>query len=348
MNEEICTRDSNPPNVLKIDSCMSYANGNEKGFDIHSVLTHLTQYADMSSVVASIKKGSRYVVQIPVEYRDDLKSGKKYMLKKKETGEMLATIMEKDSGGKSVFCKNCPIKEEAFYQGNPFRDFANGFVSMQIQRQIEALALQLEETYSAVLRIEAGQKADRVGQLNAGRDGIIHALRVKDGESRKLAITVARGSLLEAQGKIAETLRQKIIAFKPVPAKGFPMWLALLKDSNCLDKRDDEYNAIQDYFELYMQATALIAESFVICDETEGAVSTWDVCQQFVESLDFSKMKTILHSHPNRTADTLFFNSALPNVIEYRTLCLESAKAKDFLEITFEGEEILEALEHEQ
>lgn len=344
MNEEICTRDSNTPNVLKIDSCMPYANGNEKGFDIHSVLTHLTQYADMSSVVASIKKGSRYVVQIPVEYRDDLKSGKKYMLKKKETGEMLATIMEKDSGGKSVFCKNCPIKEEAFYQGNPFRDFANGFVSMQIQRQIEALALQLEETYNAVLRIEAGQKADRIGQLNAGRDGIIHALRMKDDEGRKLAIISARRSLLEAQGKIAETLRQRIFEFKPVPSKGLRRFIEHLKHSDCLDRCDDEYNAIQDYFDLYMQATELVAESYAICRETESVVSTWDACRQFIMSLDFSNVKTILYAHRTKTEDDLFYAGILPYIAENKKLCLESAKQCDYLEITFSGEEMLEGL----
>lgn len=187
------------------------------GINVPAVLGHLAQYANMAHITSSIRKGVQYVVEIPTHLQAALDAGKYSMLHGEESGKTWATIVQKLPNGKNEFVANCPIKGEAFYPGNPMQDMSASFANLQLQQQMAALAQLLGETYDAILRVEAGQHADRIGQLTAGRSGIIHALRMKDEESRRLQIVVARGSLQEAQSKIGEVLKQKVDSFKALP-----------------------------------------------------------------------------------------------------------------------------------
>lgn len=266
------------------------------------------------------------------------------MLHGEGSGKTWATIVEKLPGGKNKFIANCPIKEEAFYHGNPFQDASASLANLQLQRQMADLAQLIGEAYDAILRVEAGQKADRVGQLIAGRDGIVHALKMKDGESRRTAIVVARGHLQEAQGKIGEVFKQKVESFKTVSKSVIVRFFIECTHNSYLDKCDDEYNAILEYYELYLQATELIAQSFIISNETDSAASVYDTCRQFLAGLDFSKIQTVLYAHPKKTKEDLFFYQAAACVVQSKNLCLEAAKPYDFIEIPLEGKELLEVL----
>jgi len=314
-------------------------------YNVPAVLGHLAQFANLASITGSVKKGMQYVVQVPTHLQAALDAGKYTMLHGAESGKTWATIVEKLPSGKNEFIANCPIKEEAFYHGNPIQDTASSFANLQMQQQMATMAQMLGEAYDAILRVEAGQKADRIGQLTAGRNGIIHALKMKDSESRKLQIVVARGSLQEAQSKIGEVLKQKVDAFKALPKYAVVRFFMECTHDGYLDKRDDEYNAIQDYYDLYMQATKLIAESYIICGEEESAASVFDECRTFIESLNFSNVKTILYSHPKKKAEDLFLHTAIPCIATDKALCLEAAKPYDYIEITLNGEDILEVLE---
>ena len=314
--------------------------------NVPAVLGHLAQYTNIASVANSIKKGTQYVVQIPTHLQAALKAGKYTMLHGEESGKTWATIVEKLPNGKNEFVANCPISEEAFYTGNPIQDMSNSFANLQMQQQMAALAQLLGETYDAILRVEAGQKADRIGQLIAGRNGIIHALKMKNEESQRFQIVVARGSLQEAQSKIGEVLKQKVDSFKALPKHAAARFFIECACNGYLDKRDDEYNSIQDYFDLYIQATKLIGESYLICGEEESAASVFDECRLFVESLDFSRVQTILYSHPKKKADELFIHTAIPSISEDKKLCLEASKPYDYIEISLNGKDILEVLDY--
>lgn len=314
------------------------------GFNAHAVIGHLAQYANLANIAGAVKKGTQYVVQVPTHLQASLDSGKYTMLHGKESGKTWATIVEKLPNGKNKFIDNCPIVEEAFYHGNPLQDASNSLANLQLQQQMAALAQLVGEAYEAILRVESGQKADRIGQLIAGRDGIIHALKMKDPERREQQIVAARQSLLEAQGKIGEVLRQKAASFKGVPRLAVARFAMEVVHSGYLDKRDDEYDAIHEYYDLYMQATQLIAESFLICDETESAISVFDSCKQFIGSLDFSKIGTVLYAHRQMPKSDLFYHQAAKAIAKERTLCLESAKPYDVIEITLEGADIMEVL----
>ena len=175
-----------------------------------SVLGHLAQYANIASIINNIKRSAQYVVQVPAHLQASLESGKFTMLHGADSGKTWATIVEKLPNGKNKFIANCPIKEEAFYPGNPLESLSGSFANLQLQRQMAALVEMLGQTYEAIQRVEAGQTDDRIGQLNAGRQGIILALQMTDTDSQRLQIVVARGSLQEAQSKIAETLKRRI------------------------------------------------------------------------------------------------------------------------------------------
>lgn len=114
--------------------------------------------------------------------------------------------------------------------------------------------------------------------------------------------------------------------------------------SGFLDKRDDEYDAIHEYYDLYMQATRLIAESFLICDETESAISVFDSCKQFICGLDFSRLGTVLYAHKQMSKSDLFYHQAAKAIAKERTLCLESTEPYDVIEITLDGADIMEVL----
>jgi len=346
MGNEMIERPSQELITPSKDCRIATVDIHQPGLNVPAVLGHLAQYANLASISGSVRKGMQYVVQVPTHLQAALDAGKYTMLHGAESGKTWATIVEKLPSGKNEFIANCPIKEEAFYHGNPMQDTASSFANLQMQQQMAALAQMLGETYDAILRVEAGQKADRIGQLTAGRNGIIHALKMKDEESRRLQIVVARGSLQEAQSKIGEVLKQKVDSFKALSKYAVARFFMECTHDGYLDKRDDEYDAIQDYFDLYIQATKLISESYLICGENESAASVFDEARSFIESLDFSKVKTILYSHPKKKAEDLFVHTAVPSIAADKVLCLEAAKPYDYIEITLNGEEILEVLDH--
>lgn len=347
MSNEIIERPEDSLATYKPELRVARVDPATANFNAHAVIGHLARYANLASIAGAIKKGTQYVVQVPTHLQVALDSGKYTMLHGKESGKMWATIVEKLPSGKNKFIDNCPIVEEAFYHGNPLQDASSNLVNLQMQQQMAALAQLVGETYEAILRVESGQKADRIGQLIAGRDGIVHALKMKDPESREQQIVAARQSLLEAQGKIGEVLREKASSFKGLPRRIVAQFVMEIVQSGYLDKRDGEYDAIHEYYDLYMQATQLIAKSFLICNETESAVSVFDSCKQFIGSLDFSKLGTVLYTHRQMLKSELFYHQAAEAIAKEKTFCLEAAKPYDVIEITLDGAEIMEVLEND-
>lgn len=344
MNNDITERPEGSLSIYEPEVRVARVDHASAGFNMHAVIGHLVQYANLANIAGAIKKGAQYVVQVPTHLQAALDSGKCTMLHGKESGKIWATIVEKLPNGKNKFIDNCPIVEEAFYHGNPLQDASSTLANLQMQQQMAALAQLVGETYQAILRVEAGQKADRIGQLIAGRDGIVHALKMKNYEMREQQIVAARQSLLEAKGKIGEVLRQKVSSFKGLPRFAVARFAMEVVQSDYLDKRDDEYDIIHEYYDLYIQATQLIAESFIICDETESAISVFDSCKQFIGSLDFSKLGTVLYSHRQMPKSDLFYYQAAKAIVKERTLCLEAAKPYDVIEITLDGADIMEVL----
>lgn len=314
--------------------------------DLHALLGYLAHSIDLGCIADGLRKGKQFVVDVPVHVQAGLKSGRYSMLHGEDSGKTWATIVEKIPGEKDRIVANCPIHEEAVRAGNPLKELSGALVSLQLQQQMAALAELLGETYDAILRVEAGQRADRIGQLYAGRDGLLFALKVGDAQQRALAIATARGSLLEAQGKLGEVLRQLVEGFQPVMPSAPGRFLQEVFSRGFTDRQDDAYNLIVDYYEAYMQATQLIALSFIVCGEEESARAVYDASRRFFGGLDYRNVLTAFNAHADTPRSEHFYYQIEGRLDADLDACLELARPCDRLEIPLEGSACLEVLEN--
>lgn len=304
-------------------------------FVLGSILAGL----DLQDVVSQIKKGTQYVVEIPQEYRKGLSSGRYTFLQNKNTGKTWATICEKLPNGQTKIVSNCPIKAEVFCRPGQLRDLLDSMSNLAIQCQLGSLFKRLDEVKDIVLRIEKGQKADRIGKLSSGINQIMIALKMKDVEQRKHEISVGRGRILEARDQIGMILGDLVEEFKPIDKRLIKqLWDAVWRSGwkNYFDQKDDKYNEMVECCELYIFATNCIAESYMLCDEEESAEDTFDRCKEFFRNLDFRNVRTIRCIHPKLQQGVFFFDD-IENVISAdRDQCLRPK-----VEIEIDGETLL-------
>ena len=339
MNEELVSKNdllTVNENGLKV----AKINAAEHRTGIQNVLGQLAGMLDLTSVVAGMKKGTQFVVQVPTHLQVGLDSGK-YSMMQGKTGQTWATIVEKLPNGKNNIIANCPIKEEALYRGNPIQDLSQSLCNIQMQSQMAALAQKVEETYDAIIRVEKGQQADRRGQLAAGLNGIIFAMVMKDPEARKKDIANARQSLLEAQGKIGEALKDRVVDFKPIPRAKWEMALMPWLHRKFAERKIAEYNAMLDLFNGYLRATQFVAGSYVVCNEMESARTVFDKCKKYLCEMDYGSVETIGYLCPRRK-DKLFFNNVEERITQWKKDSFDAAKPYDLIEIATKREELLE------
>lgn len=300
---------------------------NHEAGGVSSVLGSILAGLDLQDVASQIKKGTRYVVQIPQEYRKGLSSGRYTFLQNKNTGKTWATICEKLPNGQTKIVSNCPIKAENFFKAGQFQNLLNSLSTLMIQQQLSSMSKRLEEVYEMVARIEKGQWTDRVGKIIAGKDQICSALRAKDAEMRKYEIAIGRNSLYEGRDQIGEALKEMVKDFAPLPENGIARSVTAAFQSgrhNYLDKQDDLYQIMADYCETYILATNLIAESYVMCGEEESAEEAFGSCEDFFRKMDFSKVRTILTIHSELSESDLFYHNLLEEISWDRKACLNA------------------------
>lgn len=127
--------------------------------------------------------------------------------------------------------------------------------------------------------------------LEAGKQGIIFALKQKDEENRKTAILLARNEINKAQNQIYQTFETKVLSFKPLPSSTIGLYIKEFIDTGYLNKRDDEYTEIQDYYHLYVEATKMLAVLFAVVGDMEMAQKVLDTGIHKLNSLDYSSLK---------------------------------------------------------
>ena len=180
------------------------------------------------------------------------------------------------------------IKPEELVQGNPIHDVSMNMQMMAMQQQLAKLTELVQDTYEAVKRIEQDQTDDRVGKLRAGKEGMEQAILIADPVQRRIAIGNAQQLLLEARGQIGETLKSKIQSFPSIPKSLVQQFFGRLSSSSYFSSKDAAFDAIQEYFQLYLLATKLLADSYYYLGETKAAEKTYRDALTFVKSLDFT------------------------------------------------------------
>ena len=321
--------------VLNIDSSTPTV-------DFKGILNQVCQYTNILDVVKNIKKGTEFVVQIPTEFQAGFESGQYWIMENSKTGTQWPTLMQLGEDGRNHIVTPLAVKEREFIQGNPARDIAENYHNMYMQQQMTELLDVVENTYKVVERIEHGQMDDRIGRLEAGRQGIILALAQKDDASRIPNLSNAINNVNIAQGQIAETFKRRVQEFEALPKSKISQFFIELAKTGYFDKKADEYDEIQEYFSLYLEATKMLAGAYAITGDTETAKKVFELAIGKIQDIDYSKLKTIEYMYP--IEEKLY-----ENVTEYleteQNICMEEAKKYDCLSIKVTREALLEVLD---
>lgn len=313
--------------------------------DFKGAINKVLQYVDVASILHNIKKGAEYVVQIPAELQGGFEAGKYWIMENSKTGTQWPTLMELGADGRNKIVTPLAVKKKEFIQGNPVKDITDNYQNLYLQQQINELSAKLEETLEIVQRIEHGQLDDRIGLLEAGRQGVILALSQKDENSRNTALLNAMNNIMVAQNQIFETFKRRVTEFKPVPKTELAQFLKSMVSNDYLSKRDNEYYEIQEYYSLYLEATRMLASSYILTGDNENAKRVFDMSIEKISSLDYSKLKTIEYAHKDSEFEKLYEN-AVKYLSTEKLLCIEEGTTYDCLEITISGEELAEVIEN--
>ena len=315
-----------------------------EGVDLKGILARVSQYTDLGHTLTHIEKIKQYVVQIPLQYQKAFDEGKYFINQNQTTGKMWPTLMEIKENNRWGFVDNLPIVEQKLVHGNPMRDISMNFYNLALQRQIASLAEAVERTYRAVERIEHGQMDDRIALLHSGREQIELAMLLNDPNDKKQAIALGRQSLIDAKHQIGMTLKRRAEEFEPIPEGWLAQrWLAFWHDG-IFDRRDYEFEEMQDYYALYLDSTKLLAASYIATGEIEAAKKAYLDSIDFMGAINFGNAQTIKYIHTSEDIQDRFVYHSVSYIEVEQKNADEDAKEYDYMVIEATGKEILEAL----
>lgn len=319
-----------------------YISHNSVGIDFQALLGHVVQCVNMGEILAEIKAGTQYVVQIPAEFQKAYESGEMFIMENMKTGKKWPSLMKIAEDGRHQVVSPLPITEQAIVHGNPVQELANSQHNMLMQQQVAHLTELVERTYRVVEQIKHGQMDDRIGLLEAGKNGLILALSMPEGEERNRQIDSSRQNLLVAQAQIEKTLERRAVEFDPLPQAAAMRFMREFFHSGYLAEKKNDVQEMQEYYDLYLQATKLLAASYAICGNLETAEQTFRLSETTIQAIDFSKVKTIAYQHKALT--DMFYNAPIGYIEAEREVCMEEAKRYDYVAIEVNGEKLLEVL----
>lgn len=319
-----------------------YITRNSEGFDFRTLLGQAVQCLNMADIIAEIKAGTQYVVQIPAQFQEAYESGEMFILENMKTGKKWPSLMKIMENGKHQVVTPLPIAEQAIFQGNPIQELANSHHNMLMQQQVAHLAEMLQDTYKVVKQIKQGQMDDRVGLLEAGRNGLILSMSLPEGDARNRQIESSRQNLLVGQSQIITALGSSVKAFQPVSKYGLIRFMREMGHSGYLAEKSMEVKEMQDMYDQYLAATKLLAASYVMTENMEAAEQTFRLSEKAIRGIDFSKVETIGYQHKELT--DMFYTAPVGYIAAERDECLDEAKQYDYVALEVSGEELLEVL----
>ena len=320
-----------------------YITPKTEGVDYNGILAKLAQYINIADSLVHVEKAAKYVVQIPAKYKDAFEAGKVFINQNSKTGVMWPTLYETLDSGKRRFVDNLPIKQEEMLRNNPFESVADSFHNIYMQQQISELSERMALTYETVKRIEQGQLDDRIGLLCSGRNQIIYALEIAK-ENRQYEIALGRSNMITAQQQILQSFRRRVEAFEAIPDNKWNRFWLVVRHSEYLKQKDKEFLNLQEYYKLFLQATQMIAASYVLCGEIETAKKVFEDAEQEMREIDFSSLKTLSYIH-NKNTDMLYYH-ADEYVATERQICMDAAQKYDALSVEVSGEKLLEVFDN--
>lgn len=326
-----------------------HTNSSDDNFNYQGVFNTILQYFDLSEIAYKIEKGSHYVVQIPTQFKEGFAKGEYFIMENSSSGKSFPNLMKVAENGQNRIVSPLPIKKESYYQGNSLHDMLDGYDKIAMQNQMsEALEL-LKEAIEGINDLKAEQKANRIGEMNSGKEQIQIALihRQKNISGWEFELANGRQNVSVAKEQFLEILKEKVYKFKPVSPKMINRMANYVKNSDYGEKKDNEYNEIWSYYDLYVKATKYLALSYSIIGDAETADRIFNKSIDEIGMIDFSSVKTIEYLH--KKSNYKSFSSHATDILKNEELnYIESSKKYDCLEVELKGEELLEVLENER
>lgn len=320
-------------------------NSKTENIDFSSSLNRFFQFINIADIIAKVQKGAEYIVQIPTEFQQGFDAGEYYMMEGKTTGKMWPTLMKIADSGKPEIVTPLPIKPNACVQGNPVQDLSLGCHNLYMQKQLQRIASDLQETLTIVRRIEKGQQTDRIGMMESGKAQILLALQRKGQDGWEQELALGRKSLSDARGQFLAAFRERVKEFEPIPKSRI---LRIIREYTSTgigygDKKDDEYSELSTYFSLLLESTRLLAASYAVVGDTDTAERVYEMTLTDLDAIDYSKVNTIEYLHRKSSFES--FGELIPQYIETECHeCLEKTQKFDTIEIEITGEELLEVI----
>ncbi|MCR5738097.1 MAG: hypothetical protein K6G64_10685 [Eubacterium sp.] len=307
------------------------------------LMAELVQYIEMADVLNRIDPDKKYVVEIPAMLKDKFSAGDLFFNESSKTGNIFPTLMEMAEDGRKKFVGNMPMKDELQMSGKPMQEVAMAYHNIYTQRELTYIANTVEKTYRQVEQIEHGQMDDRIAKLQSGREQILLAMSLKDPEEKKQSIRLGRRDMIEAKNQIGKTLERRVREFEPVPKEPMKRLMKQVRDSGYLSSKDDEVEEIQDYYNLYLEATKLITASYIYSGEEEAARQVAGESKRFMKGIDFDNVKSIGLIHQENETEDMFFNAPVEYLeIEEKEVLENNNEETLFIEV--DGSQLLEVL----
>lgn len=304
-------------------------NKSEPDIDYMGALDRAAQYVNMANVANTIEKGVKYLVQVPVKNT-------------KGASAELASLLKLTENGKLKLVDQLPINQPD--QVNPYQDICNSYHNIVMQQQLGQIAETVSETYETIKMMAVGQHDDRLALIESGKEQILLAMSIQDEEHKKDLLRSGAHDLLLGKEQIGKALARKVENFKALPDGKFSLILNTLAKPDYLSKKDDEVEAIQDCYSMYVEATKMLATAYAYAGETGAVEQTFKKSVSFLKDIDFSAVKTIGISHKDADLSDWFFNHPVEYVEAEKRPCLEAAKDYDYVQIEVSGEDLLEVL----
>lgn len=336
MTIENCDEDILYSKVLNVKS-------STPDIDFKGIVNQICQYTDILDVISKLKKGTEFVVQIPIDFQAGFDAGEYWIMENAKTGKLWPSLMELGEDGKKHIVTPLSIKKQEFIKGNPARDITQNYHNLYMQQQISELINVMENTYKAVERIEHGQMDDRIARLEAGKQGILLALSQKDEASRSQNLSLAINNINIAQNQIAETFKRRVREFESLPKTKAGQFLKEFAKGGYLDNKADEYNEIEEYYSLYLESTKMLAGTYAVTGDIDNAKKVFELAINRINDIDYSTLKTIEYAYPVGETAKIYENAVKYLETEQET-CLEDSKTYDCLSITVEKDELLEVI----
>lgn len=334
---------------ISCKNCKEFDDFSEKNnIDFKNIVAQVLQYINIADLTNKIEKGVEYVVEIPKEFQGGFKAGDYWLMENKDTGKAWPTLMKLNENGRNEIVTPLAVKKEEILKNNLLDDLTNNYNNILIQQTLNDITYRLDKAIDAIHQVELGQKDDRIGLLEAGRQDLVLALKQKDILLKKIELSNARSKISESQNKFFATLDSKISQFKPLPSNKFILtFKETITPDSYIEKKADMYNEIVDYYRLFIESTKLLSASYLIVGDNDNAHEVLNIAKNMLQKFDYGNLQTIEYAYPNGDYDKIY-DGKIQRFDSVESLIRDTLIDSNYLSITIKGEDLLEVASNEQ